>query len=342
MKRIQLLLPYSLPPLNVAKDLQAQLKAPHFATLLGLTREQQSWQQADYARAHIHEYFLSTDLSITAPPSSQPEAVSLSQSSPALAHNLMQQFAIASPGYWFLLQPVHLHVALDHLVLTDSQQLQLHAEHAQQLYAMAKSVCDEYGYEIRRGDDKHWFLRADQWSALNTASLNAACGHNIDIWMPQGDYARAWRKLQNEIQMLWFSSAVHQQRESQGLPAINSLWLSYGSAELHSKLLSYRNYQELTQPVTDFSLLVNQYALFKQLELAWLNEDWYQWLQEFAALDSKLFAPLEQALKLGEIDQLELILSRANSLYQLQIQPKRWWHFWFKPDLAILSATPTF
>jgi hypothetical protein len=69
---------------------------------------------------------------------------------------------------------------------------------------------------LQYGDASTWFLRADGWTGLKTASADAACGHNVDIWMPDGEHARAWRKLQNEIQMMWFAHTLNDEREAQG------------------------------------------------------------------------------------------------------------------------------
>jgi glycosyltransferase involved in cell wall biosynthesis len=38
--------------------------------------------------------------------------------------------------------------------------------------------------------------------------------------------AKRWRKLQNEIQMLWHIDPVNEEREQRGMPSINSLWIS--------------------------------------------------------------------------------------------------------------------
>jgi hypothetical protein len=38
--------------------------------------------------------------------------------------------------------------------------------------------------------------------------------------------AKRWRKLQNEIQMLWHIDPVNETRALSGLPSINSLWIS--------------------------------------------------------------------------------------------------------------------
>ncbi len=338
MKPLELLIPYSLPPKDVAKDLQAQLKAPHFATLLGLTRVHQVFDQAEYTRAHVHEYFVCGDLKSELA-GNKPETETLSRrSSPAMAHKFMRDYGILpTTGFWFLVRPVHLHVALDHLVLTESADLALSDDEAKKLFALAKSICDEFSRELLFGDANHWFLRADDWQALTTSSLNAACGHNIDIWMAEGEHAREWRKIQNEIQMLWFSSELHQQRQELGLPEINSLWLSHGSATLNPSIKSCQSYHPSTTTVAAMTAATNSLWLCNQLESAWLNADWYSWLNHFELLDQHLFGELQLALNSGQISALKLHLSRANFLSSHQIQAKSWWNFLRKPDLNVLT-----
>src|SRR5690606_10769345 len=128
-------------------------------------------------------------------------------------------------GCWFVLQPVHIHIARDHLVLTDPRQLQLEESHSCTLFDIARPLFEEVGKTLLWVDAATWLLRADDWQALHTASPGAACGHNVDIWMPQGEQARDWRRLQNEVQMHWHGHAVNDERAAQGQRPVNSIWL---------------------------------------------------------------------------------------------------------------------
>jgi hypothetical protein len=42
--------------------------------------------------------------------------------------------------------------------------------------------------------------------------------------MPRGPSARTWRRLANELQMLWHEHPVNLGRQARGLPVINGLW----------------------------------------------------------------------------------------------------------------------
>jgi hypothetical protein len=64
-----------------------------------------------------------------------------------------------------------------------------------------------------------------------------------DVWQGNQD-AKAWRKLLNETQMLWFTDAVNQHREAEGKLPINGLWVmssSWSFSALMSWLRSLRN-----------------------------------------------------------------------------------------------------
>ena len=67
-------------------------------------------------------------------------------------------------------------------------------------------------------------MRADGWAALDTASPDAASGMNLTDWLPLGPSAIAYRKLQNEVQMLWHEHPANVEREARGFAAINSFW----------------------------------------------------------------------------------------------------------------------
>jgi hypothetical protein len=80
----------------------------------------------------------------------------------------------------------------------------------------------------------YWFVKlglvAADFATLNTHSTDQAHGRNIDWWSPRDStsegVAKRWRKLQNEIQMLWHIDSTNDAREEQGLPRVNSIWLS--------------------------------------------------------------------------------------------------------------------
>lgn len=132
----------------------------------------------------------------------------------------------AVAGRWRV-DPVHLHLARDHLVLTDPARLALDPQDAR---ALADAVADLFVGEglALHADDTGWTLHeSDPAHALRlrTRPLLGALGRNIDAWMPSGDDARRWKRLLNEVQMTWFAHPVNAAREARGEPVVNGLWL---------------------------------------------------------------------------------------------------------------------
>jgi len=123
--------------------------------------------------------------------------------------------------------------------------------------------------------------------SLPTASAALVARTSVNDWWPQQEAARPWRRLFNEVQMTWFDHPVNQQRQQQGLPAVNGLWLFGGAAPDQFANLaapaSMHWHDDCLQPL--------------------LHQDWPQWLQALAHLDKTL----QDALDANAVRQLDLI-----------------------------------
>jgi hypothetical protein len=110
-------------------------------------------------------------------------------------------------------------------------QIDLTAEESAQLLKAALPFIEEDFQSAVLFEDKHyWFIPAGPFASLASYSVDQAHGRNIDWWMPRDTQeegiAKHWRKLQNEIQMLWHIGPVNEERGQRGMPSINSLWIS--------------------------------------------------------------------------------------------------------------------
>ena len=131
----------------------------------------------------------------------------------------------------FCIEPVHLHATRDHLVL-----LQLNAFHVSdkeigQLMQEASLLFSEEGLgSLTQVAPYQWFGKSELFKTLHTHSPAQAQGRNIDWWLPRDTtelgLAKRWRRVQNEVQMRWHIHPINQARDEQGLPTINSIWLS--------------------------------------------------------------------------------------------------------------------
>ncbi|MFZ6753052.1 hypothetical protein ACO0KY_06705 [Undibacterium sp. Dicai25W] len=329
MNTLELILPFSIPPAGLEKDLLKAMHAPALAKLIARSRSKVLLTGEEFSKALAHEYLLAGDL----------DTIDFS-SSPATAWDTMQTNGVAPrTGFWFSLQPVHIHFARDHLVLMDQRRLQITEDESRQLFDLAKTVCNEFEMELVFGDSHTWFLRSDAWSGLKTATVDAACGHNIEIWMAQGEHARAWRKLQNEIQMLWFSHPINQQREESGQNTINSVWLSCGAGKPSScakAITRHANMGELKSH--SLPSTASETVILDSLTGPAMNSDWSYWLEQMHELEREYFIPLLNALQKNELQEFKLICSDARQIVQFTLTPWSLRKFWIKPSLSKLFA----
>jgi hypothetical protein len=103
-------------------------------------------------------------------------------------------------------------------------------ESAELLKAALPFIEEDFQNTILFQGQHYWFVPAGPFTSLESYSIDQAHGRNIDWWMPRDTneegIAKRWRKLQNEIQMLWHIGSVNEEREQSGMPSINSLWIS--------------------------------------------------------------------------------------------------------------------
>ncbi len=335
-----LLIPFALPPAEHAKDLLKSLRLPALATLLARASDHRVSNEDPFAPALPHEKWL---------------AAAPGDNSPPVAHALMQSFGLpVADGHWFLLQPVHLHIARDHLVLTDPQALHISDAEARTLYDAIAPLANEAGHELAFGDARHWFLRADGWAGLRTCTPSAACGHNVDIWLPRGPGERDWRRLHNEVQMLWHQHPVSETRDASGMPRINALWLwggsiaamagptSLSSSAAASGLSPAGSRAEPAPAYVNYLLGRPDAALTIDTRLVSpsLAGDWSSWLAAMQALEAERFAPLLASLKSGETGEATLLLSDAGRLAEWRVTRHGMRKFWRSPSLAKLALLP--
>ncbi len=319
-----LLIPFALPPAEHAKDLLKSLRLPALATLLARASDHRRQIGDPFAPALPHERWL---------------AAGNTDNSPPVAHALMQAFGLppAATGHWYLLQPVHLHIARDHLVLTDPQALQAGDAEARALFDAIAPLVRAAGHELAYGDARHWFLRADGWAGLRTCTPAAASGHNVDIWLPRGAGERDWRRLHNEVQMLWHQHPVNEARDASGLPRINALWLWGGSGA------TAQAGQPPAPAYLDYLLggqAASALAVDTRLVAPSLAGDWSGWLAAMQALEAERFAPLLASLKSGAQREATLLLSDAGRLGEWRVTRNGMRKFWLTPSLAKLAAIP--
>jgi hypothetical protein len=356
MAHISLVLPFALPAPEFASDLVRALEAPALAALLSRSSGHAFRPLEGAARVLPHELWIARALGL---------AHGLS---PGIAASAMRGLGLDPlDGTWFIVSPAHIQISSSHLMMGDTRQLGLREDEGRALFESARDSCEEAGYTLLYGSLDTWFLRADEWEGIQTSSPDAAVGMNLTDWMPAGPQARAFRKLQNEVQVSWYTDPVNAARESRGQPTVNSIW-PWGGASAASehaqKLVAKAAGKAVTPPaISSYAAPGWLTALADQrldsldgiverlaaadgdkerllacgtVAAAAISADWHGWLQQMHALEQTLFAPLLAAVKAGRIRRLRLVLSHRDGLLETTTTPMAQRKFWRRPTLERL------
>ena len=322
MSHFSLVLPFGLPPEELSADLARALKTPSLATLLAKTASTQRIDAAADSRTLPHEQWLAGALGMQAPAFGQGS---------------------------FLLHPAHIEIGRSHLSLTDLRHLQLSESHARALYDLAEPMFAEIGLTLRYGTADTWQLDAPGWEGLDCASPDAAAGLDIADWMPRGDAAVKFRKLQNEIQMLWFEHPVNLEREQRGLKPINAFW-PWANGPASGTADGRRIYSvdcppwmsRLTSGETTVAGLLADPApatlICGTLAAPAIGNDWGTWVAALEHLEQQCFVPLLDALRKGQIKRLRLVRSGRTHLSESVCTTASLRKFWRSPSLARLAT----
>lgn len=273
--------------------------------------------------------------------------------------------AAASPA--LLVRPVHLHVGLDHLVLAVPQADEIEAAEAAALAEAANALFADDGL-LWSADAPHaWTLRAtndagrarlEALGGLACRSARLASGRNIDAWQPEGDAARAWRAIVNELQMLWFQHPVNLAREASGRPVLNSAWLEGrpGIAGVRAfdavvtaddavagVALSAGSEVSALDPMASADDFVRMVAIQENADTVLLDPGWWRlavsradplaWREGWTRLD----ALVERLAAAGETVEA-LVLAGERDLLEFSPRPSDRWALWRRRSLAALLA----
>lgn len=347
MTNLDILVPFGLPPSELASDLVRSVNTPALATLLARAKQEANEDIDPFSRALAHELWLAQKFGL----GSQNHV-----SGPPIATTMMRSLGHApASGTWFVLQPAHLHVARDHLVLTDPWRLPITEQESRALFATVLPLFEESGKTLIYADSHLWFMRSDEWTELHTSTPDAASGHNIDIWMPRGAGERDWRKLLNEVQMAWHSDPINQAREMHGLKPVNSLWLWGGAAaaiapggtpyqhvfNLSGWIQTLAESASVRQAEAGVEGVLNSPGTQGLLYLDALIDpalagDWGSWINHLQDLENTWFSPLLENLKNGKVQEVRFILTHGSRLIERTAGKFSIKKFWIKPSLDVL------
>ncbi|NYT24272.1 hypothetical protein H0A73_11720 [Alcaligenaceae bacterium] len=311
---MQIVLPGALPDAAIASELASHMEksAPRFTGWLG--RAQAAVTSADPAETFCtpYEYWLLRHHGF--------EARAGQRASAGLAALLARETGAASElgePLW-LAQLVHVAPARDGAALIPASELAITPEESALLLEAAGDFLADSGFAITPFDTTHWRVGPPPEYRPACASPALVSITSVNDWWTQDAEGRPWRRLVNELQMLWFDHPVNQAREARGLRPVNSLWL-YGGARP----------SQLGTP--DAAGNGEPPRVLRGLQGPALVQDWGSWLQELERLEHEEFAALPDMPRLvltGRDRIVELSPGRKGFLARLLAPRKQDWRRW--------------
>ena len=253
-----------------------------------------------------HERVLAARLGLAAPDGCLPWA----------AHEALQRGHAAAGQACAWISPCRWQVGTDHVRMEDPAALELDAAASRELLAVVRPYFAEDGIALHPATPLRWLAQAALFDGLATASVDRVIGVDLDAWMPRSPGARLLRRLQSEMQMLLYTHAVSEARAQQGLPVVNSFWVS-GSGSLPPDppaAAAAGAGADATDPWWAGALPAVSVPC--GLRSAALRQDWASWAEAWRALDRGPVARLLAAAERGAAVRLTLCGERSAQTFE--------------------------
>jgi hypothetical protein len=362
---LHLLVPFALVPAVDAQIALSRLAPsrsaePGYPALSALLARADQFERAageDFQRTLPHERWLADRFGLLEHRAGA--TASATDDAPLAPYMLLADGGDPGTARWACVEPAHIQIAHDHLVLIDPDTLGLTDEEATTLLEAARPSFDEMGIRVEAPTPRRWYVSGEALGELVAAPPLRAAGRSIEIWLPHdvstGDRSRAWMKLQNEVQMCWFEHPLNDARESKGLLAVNGLWLySQGtraaslkqpfarvlSRSAATRGLGLASGAMLGAPVETFAQLDTSSAPtttlveLDALNVPFIQQNWYDWHEALARLERDWFAPALAALRDGNLPRLTLTLTGDTGVVSYAVTRGALRKFWRRRPLA--------
>lgn len=207
----------------------------------------------------------------------------------------------------WLAELVHMAPTQSSTAMLTSDDLRITQDQSVALFESAQALFEGTGFHLHHDSDTRWRVEVPAGFAFGGASPSLVAAASVNDWWPQQEAARPWRRLFNEIQMLWFDHPANLARQAQGERPINGLWLFGGGRPEQlrtvSSLDAFRHYHALQAP--------------------FMAQDWGSWLAALAELENQVFLPQTQR---GV--RPRLVLTGRNALVTLEPRAMARWTQW--------------
>lgn len=253
----------------------------------------------------------------------------------------------AREGHWLCADPVHLRFHHERIILADAGAFDIDEAEAHSLAADLNETFADIGC-LHVVTARRWYLRLNEWVDHPAAPLSAMAGRRLDGEL-SGQNSPLTRWL-NEVQMFLHGHPVNEQRQAEGKPAINSLWLwgsgplaalptppwsaVWSSNPLATGLARAANVPAEPLPgglseLLDRAQGDRQLVVLDDLLPPVLYEDSEGWRTAWKRLDADWFTPLQGAAG-RSLETLTIVTPTIYGLLTWTVHGKDRWKFWRK------------
>ncbi|UYO95227.1 hypothetical protein [Pollutimonas sp. M17] len=177
----------------------------------------------------------------------------------------------------WLAELVHVSPSRDGAALLPARELAIAPDQSVALFESVQALFSEVDFTLHPGGTDRWRIELPGGYAPSCASPALVAITSVNDWWSQDMAGRPWRRLVNEVQMLWYEHPVNQERYRQGLVPINSLWLFGGASP-----------DQLTKPPAPDP----ETRVHGDLLASSIAHDWGGWLAALGELEARVFQPL--------------------------------------------------
>ena len=148
--------------------------------------------------------------------------------------------AALTPCAW--LRPIHVISGMNDIIAQLPASMAMPEAHARAFFDAIKPLCDEDGMTLTWLTPGRWLLTGERLRGITTPSLARASNQHMAPYVPfvsashlakhpdAADNLKWLLRLQNEVQMLFYTHPMNDEREGAGLPTISGIWVEGAGA----------------------------------------------------------------------------------------------------------------
>lgn len=250
-------------------------------------------------------------------------------------------------GHWLRADPAYMRLHRTQLVLQPATGIS--PDEAAQFCAALNEHFSGQGMTFAAPHPQRWYVRLDQAPDVHTVPLSQVSGRDVRGLLPEGAEGPRWQQLFNEMQMLLFAHPLNEAREARGELPVNSAWLwGNGVAEIRapSPYARVSSDEELAGMIAaaagaSFDGWPGQWQpegagaqllVWTGLRSALQQGDLDAWRAALQAFETSYAQPLWQALRAGDIAQLQLDVPAEGGMRRIRLKRVDAWSCWRRPQ----------